>query len=136
MKKQRKRREGRGSRAIGGNRTIDEVKVCILRDMRRFLRENRASVVALGFKVDRDSIIGVGHLDDFLFENMYYKYFPMAYDDFIEWTKQEPLLVGKIFHPSISLDSGGILGLLEHNVSNYLKAWFYTKLDGLVEELR
>jgi hypothetical protein len=136
MKKLRKRCEGQGSRAIGGNRTIDEVKVCILRDMRKFLKENRASVVALGFKIKKESFIGKSMFDDYLFENLYYKYFPVAYDDLIEWTKQEPLLVGKIFQPSINLDSGGIIGLLEHNIILYLKEWFYTKLGGLLDELR
>jgi len=131
MKKQRKRRE-----AIGGNRTIDEVKLCILRDMKRFLRENRESVVALGFKIKKESFIGKSMFDDFLFENMYYKYFPIAYDDLIEWTKQEPVLVSKIIQPACFREDGGILDILEGNIISYLKAWFYTKLEGLVDELK
>jgi hypothetical protein len=131
MKRQRKRCE-----AIGGNRTIDEVKLYILRDMRRFLRENRESVVALNFKIKKESFIGKSMFDDFLFENMYYKYFPIAYDDLIEWTKQEPVLVGKIIQPAKFPEESGILGMIEGNIISYLKAWFYTKLEGLVEELR
>jgi hypothetical protein len=131
MKKYTKRDGG-----IGGNKTINEVKECILQDMRYFLFENKTAIAELSFKINRHSKIGDGMLDDFLFDNMYNKHFPVAYDDLIEWTKQEPMLLNKIIYPTRLSENFGILRILEENVLNYLKAWFYTKLDMLVDELK
>lgn len=116
--------------------TINQTKNLILKEARKLFRKNIETIKALNFKVDDHSSIGESMLDDYLNDIIYFKYMPTAYNDLIEWTRQEPILISKILPPSIYREDENILNILIGNTANYLKIWFYSKLDNLVNELR
>lgn len=113
-------------------KTLAQTKVVLLAEVKKFLSEHIEELEELDFKVDNSSRIGGELLDDYVFEMMYYKHIPVAYDDLIEWTKQDPILMGPPIPPSFHTQEDGILSILKTNINNYLKAYVLERLPDLV----
>lgn len=133
-----KRKDARIEKLKHRRKSFECIKQAILRDIRKVLAENREALIACDFQIGEKTRVGKNGemFDDLLFETIYYGYIPVAYDDLIGLTRQEPVLVGSLIPSVWNLDNSSVLKIIRNNVINYLKAWVYERVGDLAKELR
>jgi hypothetical protein len=123
--------------------TLQSTKEKLWQDVIGFLEKNINDVKANNFKITKTTKIGYNKecevkemFDDILAEKIFDSYMPISYDEIVEWTKEEPMLIDSQIQPCFCGEDISILAMLKSNIANYLKIYIYKQTASWLTNLK
>jgi len=117
--------------------TIHEAKVEFLREVESHLREHIETLRGNDFRITKKTDINGDYFTDYLTDTIVASYLPTSYDDMIEWTKQDPVIIEATDYvvDCLKFTSSSILCCVRNNIIVYLKNYVYCNLRGVMKRL-
>ena len=117
--------------------TIHQAKLEFLHEVEEYLRAHIEMLRGDDFKITKKTDINGEYFTDYLTDTIVASYLPTSYNDMIEWTKQDPVIIEATDYvvDCLEFTSGSILCCVRNNIIVYLKNYVYCNLRAVMKRL-